>query len=167
MATQTPATSSQPRNRPDSTTTAVRPGARRDAPHTSGLRRASWWCLAAWPVLFLLFVVISQQIYPDGYDPASSSAGAAFGILGGVLLFAPPLASLVLSAVDFHRTRTRRALVPAWILLALVAVWDLLFAREVANWSDVNWWVFIPTVIVAVAIASAIAWPQPKGRVGT
>ncbi|HSN06111.1 MAG TPA: hypothetical protein VLV82_02125, partial [Candidatus Angelobacter sp.] len=60
-----------------------------------------------------------------------------------------------------------RALVPAWILLAAVTMWDVLFVREVTNWSEVNWWVFTPTVVVVIAIVAGMAWPRARTRTGS
>jgi hypothetical protein len=168
MTTQTPATPGQPRGNPVDAVPTPDHTPEGEPARASRLGRSAWWCLAAWPVMFLMFVVIAQQLYPEGaVDPTGPSGSVAFGVVGGVMLLGPPLACLILSAVDFHRARRWRALVPAFVLLALVAIWDVLFAREVANWSDVNWWVFTPTVVVVIAIVSVIAWPKPKGRVGT
>ena len=159
MTSRTPATSGQPANH----STTVSPGGGK----TTGLGRAAWWCLAAWPALFVLVVAAAQLTFREGYEPASTAASAAFGVFAGVMLLAAPLASLTLSLVDFRRTRGWRALVPAWILLAAVTMWDVLFVREVTNWSEVNWWVFTPTVVVVIAIVAGMAWPRARTRTGS
>jgi hypothetical protein len=163
MTTQTPATPGQPRDNPRAALPTVPQGRRRPPTRSSRLGRGAWWCLAAWPVLFITVVLIAQQVYPEGAaDPNSPSGGAAFGVVAAVLLFALPLTSLVLSTVDFHRTRSWRSLAPAWILLVLVGLWDVMFASGVANWSDVNWWVFTPTAVVIAVLVAGIFWPKSR-----
>lgn len=158
MATQMPA--SQPAHR----SSAAHADAGSSARRTTPLGRAAWWCLTAWPLLFLVCVVVAMVMYPEGQPRTASTGDDVLGFVAGALLVGAPLASLVLSTVDFRRTRARRALVPAWILLALVAAWDVAFAVQVADWSDVNWWVFTPTVVVVAALVAAIAWPAAEDR---
>jgi hypothetical protein len=146
---------------------AEHPDAVRGPEPSSGLRKSAWWCLASWPVAFIAVIVIGEGLYPPdlrGGARVSYGTGwdAVFNALFVAMLVGPPLASLVLSAVDFRRTRLWRALIPAFTLLALIVGWDVLKATSVANWADVNWWVFSPTVLVAFVIGEGL----PTGPAG-
>ncbi len=128
------------------------------------LRRAAWWCLGLWPVAFMVSLVVITVALPE----PGVSHGAAMDALGISFFFAtllgPPAAALVLSCVDFRRTRVWRALAPSFTLLGLLLGWDALGAIDIMKGDVVRWWAFAPSVFVAVVIGAVMAWPRRQAK---
>jgi hypothetical protein len=81
-----------------------------------------------------------------------------------VTLLGPPLAALLLSCVEYRRTRVWRALAPSFTLLGLLLGWDALGAINLMKGDIFRWWAFAPSVLVALIIGAVMTWPHRQAK---
>jgi hypothetical protein len=172
MTTQTPAAPGQPRDNPASAVLASPSATDAQRARTSRLGRAAWWCLAAFPPVFLVVWFVGKVVFQDGRWVSDGSVWeTAILVLMYAALVAAPLASLVLSSIAFRRTRSWRDLAPALTLLVLVTgfltlghVQTAITASQPGSGVDPNQslWDFALPVGIAAWIGAVLVWPHKK-----
>ena len=171
MTTQTPATPGQPRDNPASAILASPSATDALRARTSRLGRAAWWCLAAFPPVFLVVWLVGITFFQGGRWVSESAWESVVLVVMYVALAAPPLAALVLSSIAFRRTRSWRDLAPALTLLVLVTgfltfahVQVAITAAQPGSGVDPNQslWDYAVPVGIAAWIGAVLVWPHKK-----